>query len=100
MLNIRLLQNDTDMDAYGVPSSQLALCSLPVECTQTILGHLPDLQALKSAILSFPIKHCTLSVLSSGQGAVLQVIMLGMISPGLLPGAVFAFNSSRFEVEP
>jgi hypothetical protein len=97
MLYRCLLQTDTDMDSNVPPYSRSALCSLPIECRQTILGHLPDLQTLKAAILS----HSALySAFIGGQGSILQGIMLGMVSPELLPDAVFAFNSSRLEIEP
>lgn len=71
---------------------------LPVECRQAILCHLLDLQALKAAILSHSAMY---SAITSGQGPpILHGITLGLIFPELLPDAVFALNSSRFEVEP
>lgn len=58
--------NDTNIDTYECP-----LCSLPVECGQAVLCHLPDLQAPKATILS----HSALySAFSCGQRPILQGI--------------------------
>lgn len=40
------------MEATEVVARRALLCSLPTEVKQTILCHLPDLHALKAAILS------------------------------------------------
>ncbi|KAI9038964.1 uncharacterized protein KD926_010065 [Aspergillus affinis] len=81
----------------SIQPDENTLCSLPVECRQTILGHLPDLQALQASILAHRSLH---AAYFSHQTSILRRIVLQLISPELLPDAVLVLTSSRFNVEP
>lgn len=68
-----------------------SLRSLPTEVKQAILCHLPDLHALKAAILS----HSSIySAFLDGKELIALRVLLNFIPRGLLPDAALAFDAS------
>ncbi|PLB51354.1 hypothetical protein P170DRAFT_464271 [Aspergillus steynii IBT 23096] len=73
---------------------QSTLCTLPIECRQAILCYLPDMHALKAAVLSHPAMY---SAFIDRDEWILSRIM-GKVIPGdLLPDAIFEYSSSALE---
>lgn len=70
------------------------LCSLPTEVKQTILCHLPDLHALKAAILSHPSLY---SAFLDRKESIASQVLLNLIPHGLLPDAILALDASSIE---
>lgn len=74
--------------------SRPSLCSLPTEVRQAILCQLPDLHALKAAILS----HSSIySAFLDGKELIALKVLLNVIPHGLLPDAAFALDASSIE---
>ena len=70
------------------------LCSLPTEVKQTILCHLPDLHALKAAILS----HSSLySAFVDRKESIAFQVLSNFIPHELLPDAMLALDASFIE---
>lgn len=78
----------TDLDAR--PS----LCSLPTEVKQKILCHLPDLYALKAAILSH---RSIYSTFLDGKELIALRVLLNFIPSGLIPDAALTLDASTIE---
>ena len=74
--------------------SRPRLCSLPTEVKQAILCRLPDLHALKAAILS----HSSIfSAFVNGKELITIQVLLNLIPHELLPDAAFALDASSIE---
>ncbi|GKZ37553.1 hypothetical protein AbraIFM66950_009139 [Aspergillus brasiliensis] len=82
------------MEPPAFMPSQPSLCTLPVELTQAILCHLPDLESLKSAQLTHSaLYHAFLGA----EDLITGEVLTREIPTDLFPDAVFAFNASTVE---
>ncbi|PWY90395.1 hypothetical protein BO94DRAFT_593208 [Aspergillus sclerotioniger CBS 115572] len=73
------------------------LCTLPLEITQAILCHLPDLETLQSTVFAHPALS---SAFTEHKEYILHQILSHTIPPELLPDAILAFNASTIEADP
>lgn len=74
--------------------TNLSLRFLPPEIRRLILSHLPDLRALREAILSH---SCLNGVFASNKAYIVKSVVISYVSPELLPVALSVFESSRIE---
>lgn len=81
------------MDSTDLNASP-SLCSLPTEVKQEILCHLPDLYALKAAILSH--RSIYFAFLDGKESIALRVL-LNFIPRGLLSDAALSLDASTIE---
>ena len=82
------------MKSTELVSRRALLCLLPTEVKQTILCNLPDLHALKAAILS----HSSIySAFLDRKESIASQVLLNVIPHGLLPGAMLALDASSIE---
>lgn len=82
------------MEATELIAQRALLCSLPTEVKQTILCHLPELHALKAAILSHSSLH---SAFLDRKESIALRVLLNFIPHELLPDAMLAVEASSIE---